>query len=71
VLVDDEAIVAATLALARTGLYVEPTCAQALPALQSLIAEGRILRGETTVMVLTGSGLKAGPRIEEILGRDA
>ncbi len=71
VLVDEEAIVAATLALARTGLYVEPTCAQALPALQSLIAEGRILRGETTVMVLTGSGLKAGPRIEEILGRDA
>ncbi len=70
VMVDEEEIAAATLSLARTGLYVEPTSAQALPALQTLLAEGRIGRGETTVIVLTGSGLKAGPRIEEILGRD-
>ncbi len=69
VMVEEEAIAAATLALAETGLYVEPTSAQALPALQTLLAEGRIERGETTVIVLTGSGLKAGPRIEEIIGR--
>lgn len=67
VMVAEEAIAAATLALAQTGLYVEPTSAQALPALQALLAEGRIGQGETTVLVLTGSGLKAGPRIEEIL----
>ncbi|MDE2334407.1 MAG: pyridoxal-phosphate dependent enzyme [Rhodospirillales bacterium] len=69
VMVEEDAIAAATLALARNGLYVEPTCAQALPALETLLAEGRIRPGETTVMVLTGSGLKAGPRIEEILRR--
>lgn len=70
VMVAEEEIAAATLALARTGLYVEPTCAQVLPALQTLLAEGRIARDETTVIVLTGSGLKAGPQIEAILGRD-
>lgn len=69
-MVAEEEIAAATLALARTGLYVEPTCAQVLPALQTLLAEGRIARDETTVIVLTGSGLKAGPQIEAILGRD-
>ena len=61
-------IAAATLALARTGIYVEPTCAQAAAALSHLLAAGTIKPGETTVLVLTGTGLKATPRIAELLG---
>jgi len=61
-------IAAATLELARTGIYVEPTCAQAAAAFHRLLAAGAIAPGETTVLVLTGTGLKATPRIAELLG---
>lgn len=46
--------------LARTGLFVEPTSAQVLPALRRLLAAGEITAADTVVAVLTGSGLKAG-----------
>jgi len=68
VLLPEAEIAAATLALARTGIYVEPTCAQAAAALSHLLAAGTIKPGETTVLVLTGTGLKATPRIAELLG---
>ncbi len=58
---------AATLGLARMGLFVEPTAAEPAAAFERLSAEGRIAAGETTVLVLTGSGLKASARIAEIL----
>lgn len=45
--------------LARAGLYAEPTSATAAAALTELRARGVILPGETTVVVLTGSGLKS------------
>jgi len=54
-------------ALARIGLYVEPTAAQAVGAFAKLLAAGTITPQQTTVLVLTGSGLKATPRIEELL----
>jgi len=60
-------IKAATLGLAGMGLFVEPTAAQPAAAFERLIAGGAIGPGETTVLVLTGSGLKAGARIAEIL----
>ena len=60
-------IAAATLALARMGLFVEPTAAQPGAGFRRLREAGRITSGETTVLVLTGSGLKAGARIAEIL----
>ncbi len=63
-------IKAATLALARMGLFVEPTAAQPAAAFGRLIAGGVIAPAETTVLVLTGSGLKAGARIAEILEED-
>jgi len=68
VLLTEEKIAAATLALAGLGLYVEPTCAQAAAALEILRGDGVIRNGETTVLILTGTGLKAGPRIAELLG---
>ena len=58
----------ATLDLARMGIYVEPTAAQAAGALAKLLATGTITPEQTTVLVLTGSGLKATPRIAALLG---
>ena len=63
VLLDEARIAAEVLHLARLGLYVEPTCAQASAAFATLLADGRIGPEETTVVVLTGTGLKATPRI--------
>jgi threonine synthase len=65
--VSEEEIVAALGALARIGLYVEPTSAAAAAGLTQLIAAGAIKRGETTVLVLTGTGLKASERIGQLL----
>ncbi|HEX4174195.1 MAG TPA: pyridoxal-5'-phosphate-dependent protein subunit beta, partial [Acetobacteraceae bacterium] len=61
-------IAAATLDLARSGIYVEPTSAQAAAAFRRLLEAGTVTPEQTTVLVLTGSGLKATPRIAELLG---
>ena len=58
----------AALDLARIGFYVEPTCAQGAGAFAKLLATGTITPDQTTVLVLTGTGLKATPRIAELLG---
>ena len=58
----------ATLDLARLGIYVEPTCAQAAAAFEKLLATGTITPEQTTVLVMTGTGIKATPRIAELLG---
>ena len=68
VAVSEAAIEAALMELARSGLYVEPTCAMAAAALTDLTARGAIRPEETTVVVLTGTGIKATPRIAELLG---
>jgi threonine synthase len=68
VAVSEEEIVAALAVLARQGLYVEPTSAAAAAGLTQLIHTGAIREGETTVLVLTGSGLKASEKIGELLG---
>ena len=61
--VSEDAISAAHAKLARTGLYVEPTTAAAPALLDELIGRGIIRDGEKVVVVLTGSGLKAGELI--------
>lgn len=68
VMLGEEEIAAATLDLARSGIYVEPTCAQAAAAFARLLDAGTIRADETTVIVLTGTGLKATPRIAELMG---
>ena len=67
VAVSEEEIVAALGALAVTGLYVEPTSAAAAAGLSQLIRGGVVRSHEKTVLVLTGSGLKASERIGELL----
>ena len=68
VLIEEAEIAAAMLGLAKTGIYVEPTCAQAAAAYSKLLSAGSIGRGDVTVLVLTGTGLKATPRIADLLG---
>ncbi len=68
VLLSEAEIAAATLDLARMGIYVEPTCAQAAAAFCRLLESGAITPEQTTVLVMTGTGLKATPRIAELLG---
>ena len=68
VLLTEAEIELEVLALARTGIYVEPTCAQATAAYGKLLADGSIKPGDTTVVVLTGTGLKATARIADLLG---
>jgi threonine synthase len=68
VMLSETEIAAATLDLARIGIYVEPTAAQAAAAFARLLGAGTITAEQTTVLVLTGGGLKATPRIAELLG---
>ncbi|HEX2940702.1 MAG TPA: pyridoxal-phosphate dependent enzyme [Rhodopila sp.] len=68
VMLTEQEIAGATLDLARTGIYVEPTCAQAAAAFAKLLQTGTITHDQTTVLVMTGTGLKATPRIAGLLG---
>jgi threonine synthase len=68
VMLTEQEIAQGMFDLARIGVYVEPTAAQPVAALAKLLATGTITPDQTTVLVLTGSGLKATPRIAELLG---
>ncbi|WP_316979037.1 threonine synthase [Shumkonia mesophila] len=69
--VAEDEIVAALKSLLRQGLFVEPTSAAGAAGLGKLIAAGTIAANDTTVLILTGSGLKASARIGGLLGLDA
>ena len=60
VAVEDEATLKAQRQLARRGLYVEPTSATAVAALDTILQHAA--PDETVVVPLTGSGLKGSPR---------
>jgi threonine synthase len=63
-----EAEIAPALAgLGRLGLFVEPTAATGAAAFAFLLKQGTIHAEETTVVVLTGDGLKATDKIAELL----
>jgi len=68
VTVAEEDIAPALAALGRVGLFVEPTAATTGAALARLLRDGTIGPNQTTVVVLTGSGLKAAERVGELLG---
>jgi threonine synthase len=69
VTVSEAEIVAALKELASaTGLYAEPTSAIAAAAATKLIESDTIGKDETTVAILTGTGLKATQRIGELIG---
>jgi threonine synthase len=68
VLLEEDEIAAAALELARGGVYVEPTCAQAGAAFGRLIASGQLDPRGRHVVVMTGTGLKSTQRYAEMLG---
>jgi threonine synthase len=55
--------------LAAQGLYAEPTSAIVAAAVPGFVRQGLLHPGETTVMVLTASGLKAAQAIARILNQ--
>lgn len=64
----EEQIAAAVRRLAATGLYAEPTSATAAAALEVLHSSGAIQAKETTVVLLTGTGLKSTQFMTELFG---
>jgi threonine synthase len=68
VAISEPEIEAALFELGRIGLYAEPTSALAAAAFTKLMESGIIQPTETTVVVLTGSGLKTTRRIGELMG---
>ncbi|MEV0762252.1 pyridoxal-phosphate dependent enzyme [Nocardia sp. NPDC050435] len=64
----EEDIVHALDRLCSTGLFVEPTSACAAAAYSALLSSGHITRAQETVVLLTGSGLKAAPEVADLLG---
>ncbi|EWT06884.1 pyridoxal-5'-phosphate-dependent protein subunit beta [Intrasporangium chromatireducens Q5-1] len=59
VAVSDDEIRSAVRRLTRRGLFAEPTSAVAAAALDRFITDGTVAADQTTVVVLTGSGLKS------------
>jgi threonine synthase len=64
--VSEASIAVAHDRLARSGLYVEPTTATAAALLDRLIEDGTIAAKDRVVVILTGSGLKAGELLARI-----
>ncbi|MEQ9326895.1 MAG: pyridoxal-phosphate dependent enzyme [Rhodospirillales bacterium] len=58
-IVSESDIIATAKRLAAKGFYTEPTSAHSVAGLRQLVEAGRIGRDEETVVILTGSGLKA------------
>ncbi|HEY4985006.1 MAG TPA: pyridoxal-5'-phosphate-dependent protein subunit beta, partial [Bradyrhizobium sp.] len=67
----EEEIVAALNRLARQGLFVEPTSASAAAALDRLIGAGIIKASESTLVLITGTGMKAATTIADLLQQNA
>lgn len=68
VAVSEQAITEGLWQLAKAGLYVEPTSASTVAALRLLRDTGVITPGQITVLILTGSGLKATQRVAALIG---
>lgn len=68
VAVPEAGIIAGLKKLAATGLFPEPTSASAAAALDELAQRGAIRSNERTVVVITGTGIKAASVMAEILG---
>lgn len=66
----EDQIMEAVRTLALKGLYVEPTCATAAAALNVLEQEGAIKSSETTVVLMTGTGLKATQLMMDLFGKE-
>ena len=66
VAVTEDEIIAALKRLARLGLFVEPTSASVAAAFTKLTERGVITGRESTVMVISGTGIKTASTIAEL-----
>jgi threonine synthase len=66
--VTEAEIISALRGFTKQGFFVEPTTAAAGAGLSKLIASGTVLPGQSTIVILTGSGLKAVEQIGKALG---
>ncbi|MGW1126269.1 threonine synthase [Streptomyces sp. NPDC002526] len=66
--VPEAEIHAAVRALSARGLYAEPTSSVAAATLDHFVASGGIAPDETTVVVLTGAGLKSAEKMAAVFG---
>lgn len=69
VAIPEEGIVAALKRMAQSGLFVEPTSASAAAALDVLATRGAIKANERTVVIISGTGIKAAGLITELLAQ--
>jgi threonine synthase len=67
VAVTEDEIVSALKKLAQLGIFTEPTSASAAAALDKLMATGTIKAGENTVVVISGTGLKAATAVADLV----
>lgn len=67
--VPEAEIRAAVRALSARGLYAEPTSSVAAAALDHFVATGDITPDQTTVVVLTGAGLKSAEKMASVFDR--
>ena len=59
VAIPEEEIIDASKRLARAGVFTEPSSAHAWAGAKRLVESGQISRSDRTVIILTGTGLKA------------
>ena len=59
VVISEEEIIGASKRLARAGIFTEPSSAHAWAGARKLVESGQISRSDRTVIILTGTGLKA------------
>jgi threonine synthase len=67
VAIPEEKIATALRKLCHAGMFVEPTSSTALAAFESLTAAGTIKQNENTVVMLSGTGLKAATTVADLL----
>ena len=66
--VNEEEILTALKEISNMGFFIEPTSASAFAGLTKLSNSGLVKKGETTVSLITGSGLKAADKVLHYLG---
>ncbi|MFD8533414.1 pyridoxal-phosphate dependent enzyme [Streptosporangium canum] len=71
VAVTENQIRTAVRKLASRGLYAEPTSSVAAAALDHFLADGTIGPDETTVVILTGAGLKSAEKMAAVFDTDS
>ncbi|ACZ87255.1 threonine synthase [Streptosporangium roseum] len=71
VAVTEDQIRTAVRKLASRGLYAEPTSSVAAAALDHFMADGAIGPDETTVVILTGAGLKSAEKMAAVFDTDS